>query len=70
MKPEQHKSYIDIWVLAQLGTVHHTSAQDSPWTVVWEPNVYNTLASAQQAQTFMALKSNVKYEIFHLEFPV
>ena len=67
MKPEQRKEYVDIWVLVHLGV---GISQTKPHTVLTHQEIFYSLHEAQQAQTFEALKSGYKYEVFHLEFPL
>lgn len=66
MRPEANKTQTDIWILVQLGVGINAS---KPYTVMTHNECYYTLAEAQQAQTFEALKHSIKYHIFHLEFP-
>jgi hypothetical protein len=67
MKPEPRQEYLSVWLLAQIGAVNHSIP---PYTVVTDSQVYMSLKDAQEAQTFQALRSSIKYEIFHLEFPL
>ena len=71
MKPEQPQQQIDVWVLAKLtpSLMPKGSYGIKPYSIAYEQEVYFSLADAQQAQTFTALKDGIKYEIFHLEFP-
>lgn len=71
MKPESTQTAVSVWVLLKLGlNNNHKSTGLNPYTVMMEGEVYSSLALAQQAQTFEALKNSIKYEIFHLEFPL
>lgn len=71
MKPELAQTAVSVWVLLKLGlNNNHKVSQLNPYTVMMDGEVYNSLESAQQAQTFEALKNGIKYEIFHLEFPL
>lgn len=72
MLPESTKTSIEVWVLLKLGLNGNNPKHGygNPFTVMMDGEVYNSLALAQQAQTFEALKNGIKYEIFHLEFPV
>lgn len=72
MTPEHNQTKVDIWVLAKLGLNSRNPKyeQGSPYTVMLDGEVYTSLAQAQSAQTYEVLKSSIKYEIFHLEFPL
>ena len=71
MRPEQTRTHQDVWVLMKLGMNNNPkNGYGQPWTVMTDTDVYTSLESAQQAQTFEALKNGIKYEIFHLEFPL
>ena len=71
MRPEPAKTHQDIWVLAKLGLNNNPKqGYGTPWTVMLDGDVYISLESAQQAQSWEALKNGIKYEIFHLEFPL
>ena len=71
MKPEQTKPQIDLWILAKLTTTNTPpNGYGNPYTVYTNNDVYPTLEAAQHQQLFEMLKNGVKYEIFHLEFPV
>lgn len=70
MLPEPLQTKIDLWVLIKLHTNNiPKGGLGKPYNLVFE-DVYHSLEEAQQAQTYEALKSSIKYEIFHLEFPV
>lgn len=70
MKPEQEQTHIDLWVLVKLHTNNiPKGGMGKPYSLAFE-DVYPSLAEAQQAQTYEALRSSIKYEIFHLEFPL
>lgn len=71
MKPEPNSTHVGLYVLVKLTTNNMPKyGIGSPYTVMLESNVYSTLEEAQQAQTYEALKNSIKYDIFHLEFPL
>jgi hypothetical protein len=70
MRPEQRNEYLSVWCLIKLQANNiPRGGAGNPYSLVFEDTHY-TLESAQHAQTFEALKSGIKYEIFHLEFPL
>jgi hypothetical protein len=70
MKPEPRQEYLSIWVLVKLQPNNiPRGGAGNPYSLVFE-DTYYSLEAAQQAQTYEALKSTIKYEIFHLEFPL
>jgi hypothetical protein len=71
MKPELNQTHVGLYVLVKLTTNNMPKGgYGSPYTVMLESNVYQSLEDAQQAQTYEALKNSIKYDIFHLEFPI
>lgn len=71
MQPEHNQTKIDVWVLVKL-TIANTpkGGFGKPYTIMTDSDVYMSLAEAQQAQTWEALKNGISYSIFHLEFPL
>ena len=67
MKPIARPEFIDIWMLVSLGVGIN---QHKAHTIMTHNEIYYTLDEAQKAQTYEALKSGIKYEVFHLEFPI
>ena len=71
MKPENSKTHLDLWILAKASPINvPRGGVGSPWSIMYDNDVYMTLEAAQQQQTFEILKNNMKFEIFHLEFPL
>lgn len=72
MKPVKNTGHYSVWMLARLlaNGNYYPQGYGCPYTLDHNNNLFTTLESAQQAQTYEALKNGAKYEIFHLEFPV
>ena len=70
MKPIPPKTTLSVWILARLEPINYTNTGSSPYMVGSDSLTYMNLESAQQAQTYYALKDSKLYHVFELEFPL